>query len=218
MSLREQRFQRALGLVAAGKGTLWAPSLTFTQEDRLPELMQSIARNKYSGANVIFWDDGFVDYRSLRDVDPDADAPAWVEELRGIVTHGVTGDIFSIDDDTLPEHLIYTYTSATIDSNKGTILKARVRVNSSSSGQYSGACLGIFDGVYQYILLLREDGISIFPGEDSPIDMTVWRHVTFVARTGGSEVWVDGNLRQIGSWANETAKKQVSFGSYIPAP
>lgn len=218
--LNEQRLKQALRSGLAGEGAVYMPQVTTYQRRASEPLRQQVQVRGLDGATVFFWDAFFIWYRARDNIQPDAvPAPdAWTETLVGAAGHAIASGIFSIVDNTDAEYVFYTFDEATLDNDHGTILECRVRVNGASAGANTGAAIAVYDGTRQFVLWLRDDGVNLDGQADSPIDMTVFRRVRLVAQGAGSQVFVDGDLRQTGGFMNWTAKKRVLFGSYVEGP
>jgi len=151
------------------------------------------------------------------DVQPDIDTPAWTEFLLGNITHGPTAGIFMIIDNVGPTgYLFYEIAAevATLSNYVGTIIESRMRIIDSTGHEGQGTALCIFDGVYKFIAWIREGGVNIDGEVDVAIDMTQWRQVKFEAQGAEAKLYVDGQLRQTGSYVGATALRKITFGTY----
>lgn len=222
--LSEQRVKQALRSGFAGEGAVYMPRVTTYQRERNEALRRQVEAQGFDGATVFFWDAFFIWYRADDNIQPDA-VPApdnWVERIQGAAGHAIADGIFSIVDNTDAEYVYYTFSPAApvvLSNAQGTVLECRVRVTGASAGANTGAAIAIYDDVRQFVLWLRNDGINIDGQPDAPIDMsTAFRRVRLVVQGAGSQVFVDGELRQAGGFTNWSGKNKVLFGSYVDEP
>lgn len=218
--LSEQRVRQIIRTAIGGRGKTWAPQLTTHQRRHLPGLQRVLEEDGALAAEGSFfaYDMFFIWYRA--DVDPDAvGAPyTWTEHLNGFVAHSHANGIFAMDDNVDANYLFYTFGVPALDNAVGTVFEARVRVASGSAAVNTGAAMSIYDGGCQFTLWLRDDGFNLDGEPDCPLDMTTFHRVKLIGKGTGSEVWVDGQLRQRGPFMNWSGKKQVLFGSYVDEP
>jgi len=214
MSIASDKFIKVFQRAAGGRGAVIAYNLTTRQaigDEFLSELADGLAA---SADNFLIDDMWLVYYEG--DVNPDADTPAWTETLSGTVAHSSDGDVFTVTDNTDDEHLYYSSpTQATLDSAIGSILEVRVRVSVGGTGTNRGAAMSIFDGTRQYTCWLRSDGVNIDGSPNVAINMTGWRRVKLIGKGAGCQLFIDGDIRQVGSYMNPTVKQQFAFGSYV---
>ena len=212
MGIAQNRLREALRAAAAGHGIVRVPNLTTNQAEMEPHLADLMDGSLVPAANFYSDDMWLVYYEG--DVQPDADTPAWTESLSGTVTHTTDGDVLTITDDTADEYLYYYYTAATLDNGTGVVAEAKVRVSASGSGVNRGAALAIFDGTRQFVAWLRVDGVNIDSEANVAVDMNVARRVKLATKGEGCQLFIDGDLRQVGGYMNPTTKTQFTFGSY----
>ncbi len=151
------------------------------------------------------------------DVQPEIDTPAWTEFLLGAITHGPVAGIFIIIDNVGAAGYLYYEIAAevaSLDNYLGTIMESRMRIIDDTAGVSQGACLCIFDGTYQFVAWIREDGVNIDGQPDVVIDMREWRQVRFEAQATEARLYVDGELIQTGGYVGASALRKVSFGTY----
>jgi len=216
MSVASDRFIRVFRRAAGERKALIVYDLT-TRQAVGAEFLSELIDGTPASADKFFIDSMWLVYYKGA-VDPDADSPAWTEMLSGTVAHSSDGAVFTITDDTDGEHLYYSSpTQATLDSAVGSILEARVRVSAGGTGVNRGAAMSIFDGTRQYTAWLRSDGVNIDGEDNVAINMTRWRRVKLVGRGDGCQLFIDGDIRQTGTYMNPTVKQQFTFGSYVGA-
>lgn len=111
------------------------------------------------------------------------------------------------------ESVIYSLALADLDAAEGTLLQTSLRVNSDTCGTGQGLCFSLFDGVYQFALWLRSDGLNLDGEANVVVDLTLLH--TFTLRTIGAvcEVYVDGELLQTGGPCGITTDKGATFGT-----
>ncbi len=214
MSVADEAVRRALGQLASGGGaTVWRPTLTTGQAARTPALEARMARAR-GGAAQTFNADAFLVWY-VGDVLPTGDDPAWTADLTGAAEAAASGGVLTVTADAAGESLLYAFPAPTLSNARGTTLEARVRVTSSASGANTGSALCIMDGVYQFVVWLRADGLNIDGQAHVACDLaTSFRRVTLQAQNARCSVKVDGYLRQTGTWMNRTTKKAITFGSW----
>jgi len=214
VSIASDRFIKVFRRAAGERRAVLVYDLT-TRQAVGAEFLSELIDSTPASADKFFIDDMWLVYYK-GDVDPDADSPTWAETLSGTVAHSSDGDVFTITDDTDDEHLYYSSPiQATLDNATGSILEARVRVSVGGSGANRGAAMSIFDGTRQYTAWLRSDGVNIDGEDNVAINMTTWRRVKLVGRGDGCQLFIDGDIRQTGTYMNPTVKQQFSFGSYV---
>ena len=216
MSVGIERFNKIFYRAANRGGAYLAYNLT-TRQLASQEFMSQIVDGSLVQAENYSIDSMWLVYYKGA-VEPDADSPAWTETLSGTVAHSSDGSVFTITDDTNDEHLYYSSpTQATLSSAVGSILEAKVRVSVGGTGANRGGAMSIFDGTRQYTAWLRSDGVNIDGEDNVAINMTPWRRVKLVGRGAGCQLFIDGDIRQVGTYMNPTVKKQFAFGSYVGA-
>jgi len=213
MSVISQKLGVAFRRAATGSGGAGMLSLTTRQGLLAPDAVELIDKSRADSEHVINAD-AWLDYYK-GNVDPDADTTPWTETLSGTVAHSSDGSRFTITDDSDDEHLYYYITQATLGATVGAVLEAKTLITSSSTAINRGSALSIFDGTRQYTAWLRSGGFNIDGEVDVAMSMGVWRRVKLVAKDNGCQLWIDGNIRQVGSWMNPTSKTQFTFGSYV---
>ena len=212
MGIADNRLREAMRAAAAGHGMVWVPNLTTSQEEA-QALLAHARDTSFTPAQNFYSDDMWlVHYRG--DVQPDSDTPAWTEVLSGTVTHTTDGDVFTITDDTDAEYLFYYYTATTLDNSTGAVFEAKVRIPSSTGAANRGAAMTISDGTRQHVAWLRSGGVNIDGEDDVTVNMTIWRRVKLVGKGDGCQLFIDGDLRQAGSYTNPTVKTEFTFGSH----
>ena len=145
--------------------------------------------------------------------DPDAETPPWTKSLVGTVGYDKTQGIVTLTDTDNLTGLRYSLDPGSLSNSAGTILEARMRVIASSSGPDTGALLSISDGLCQFRLWLRADGLNLQDQANEAVDMTVWRYVRLVATWIDASVYVDDNLIQRGHLNALTDKQEITFGT-----
>ena len=216
MSTASRRLQNALRGFARGGAQTWSPELTSRQKadsDALQETIDALrgtGKGRYYNADMFAWEyDG--------DVLPDADDPVWIEMRGGDPEAAVSSGVLTITDDAAAEFLYYG-AAPELDNTTGTWLEAWVKVaDATGLAANRGSALAIHDGTYQFTVWLRSDGLNIDDEADVALDFTEWRRVRFVAKGKGCALFVDGDLRQTGSYMNESTKQLVTFGSWADA-
>ena len=215
MSVIGQKMRAAFRRAGTGEGGARIHDLTTRQALVAPSLLEVLENAPTPSEQVINADAWLVYYKG--DVQPDAETVPWTETLSGTVTHTTDGSRFTITDDSDDEHLYYYITQATLDATVGAVLEAKTLITSSSTAINRGSALSIFDGSKQYTAWLRSGGFNIDGEVEVAMSMGVWRRVKLVAKDNGCQLWIDGNIRQVGSWMNTTSKTQFTFGSYVKA-
>lgn len=148
-------------------------------------------------------------------VQPEVDVPAWTEHMSGIISHGPASGIFTIIDNLPLGWLYYHVPLVELNNYLGTVVETRIRISSDSGATNQGACIGIFDGAYQFVVWLRHDGVNIDGEPDVPLDMNHWRRVRLEAQGTTCELFVDGTSRQTGPFMNTTTEEKIVFGSFV---
>jgi hypothetical protein len=105
---------------------------------------------------------------------------------------------------------------ATLNAASGTLLEARVRINSSSgAGVNQGFVLSVFDGEFQYAAWFRAGGVNLDGQPNVALGMTGWNLIALRAWAGACELLVNGAVLQAGSWMNTATSKQIAFGTWV---
>jgi hypothetical protein len=149
------------------------------------------------------------------DAFPYDETPAWTETLEAPVSASVSGGVLSVAN--VAGNAAWRFWELAVpslDNAVGTYLSARIRVTADGAGVNQGAVLCLCDGVYQFAVWLRADGVNLDGEADFPFDMTSYRKVVLAAR--GTSCWlsVDGLALQNSVWMNATAQKKLVFGTW----
>jgi len=216
VSIASRRLQNALRGFARGGAQTWSPELTSRQRGDSDALQEAIDALRGTGKGRYYNADMFAqEYDGA--VLPEADDPVWVEMRGGDPVAAVSSGVLTIADDAAAEFLYYG-AEPELDNDAGTWLEARVKVaDATGLAANRGSALAIHDGTYQFTVWLRSDGLNIDDEADVALDFTEWRRVRFVAKGKGCALFVDGDLRQTGSYMNESTKQLVTFGSWADA-
>jgi hypothetical protein len=217
VSIAGRQLQNALRGFVRGGAQTWKPEVTTRSLADAETLQNAIDALRGSGKGRYYNANMFVqEYDGA--VLPDADDPVWVEMRGGDPEAAVSGSVLTITDDAAAEFLYYGAADATLSNAAGTWLEARVQITDATGlAANRGSALAIHDGAYQFTVWLRSDGFNIDNEAHVDLDFTSWRRVRFVAKGKGCQLFVDGALRQTGSYMNESAKQLVTFGSWADA-
>ena len=149
---------------------------------------------------------------------PAASTPAWTKHSLGSPTEELIQSGLRL---TVPttngDYVYYTVDESDLDNTTGVLLDTRLRVYGSSNTRNEGACISVSDGVYQFMVWLREDGLNIDGEPNVAIDLTDWNRVQFITRDDTCEVYVNDELQQTGMRMDLTTNKQIAFGSWVPS-
>jgi len=149
---------------------------------------------------------------------PAASTPAWTKHSLGSPTEELIQSGLRL---TIPatngDYVYYTINVPELDNTIGVLLDTRLRVYGSSNTRNEGACISISDGVYQFMVWLRKDGLNIDGEPNVAIDLTDWNRVQFITRDDTCEVYVNDELQQTGMRMDLTTNKQIAFGSWVPS-
>ncbi len=213
MAAIDAALRRAFAQLRNGSATVWVPDVTTGQLARLPAMQALAAGNVRSSARAYHSDLYFVDYDA--DALPDAATPAWTKVEAGSPAASVSSSLLSLVTDAASESIYYVLAEAGLSNARGTMVEARLRVNSSTATANEGAALSIRDGTHQFTAWLRAGGLNIEGGSDLACTLSTGLHVVrFTARGDACRLYVDGNLRAMGTSCGDTADQEVSFGSY----
>ncbi len=209
----QRNLQRAVKRMAGIK--VVQPQVTERQVARSEVLLTKLMRGTGAGT-IIATPDWDVDYEA--NVLPDASTPVWTEVTTGAaVPHTVSNGRLTVTDTVDLDGIHWWIADSRWNNSDGVILEARLKITAGSSVVNRGSCLAVWDGAYQFVAWLRPTGMNIDNAADVPADLTGLHRIKLITRQTEVRLYLDGALKQIGTYMNATSKHQVGFGSYMAA-
>ena len=193
---------------------VWTFRVTEAQEAHLTELLEALKASR--GRVDTFTSNLFWEVYYTADALPEAEG--WAKVSTGAPEATAASGILTVVDDSTSESVYWTYELNTVSPNVPTIVEFRLRVLAATTGVNRGACVSLCNGAYQFVVWFRATGLNVDGQPEVSVDFTQYRRVRLVCRGTWCKVFVDGELRQGGTWINETSKREVSFGSTMPPP
>ena len=214
MRIQHGRLARGLRRLAEGQGAVWAPQVTTSQREHA-DLLVAVDSLKAQAATGFLYGDWKVNYTA--DELPQDDTPAWTEELLDSPSRSVSGGVLTVDNTGATKGVWWHLHDADLDAGAGVVLEARVRVRAGTSAPNQGLSLVICDGAHRFVAWLRKGGGNIQGQAGFAADLSRWRRLRFEVWSDCCRLYVDGALRQIGTYIAATADQYIAFGScYIP--
>jgi hypothetical protein len=174
--------------------------------------LRALEAGRGQGAAVYIAGQWLVNYDA--DAVPENSTPAWAKHLLGEPTIEDSGGILSIANTGPTAGVWYSIANADLNANGGVVLESRLKVTAGTATVDQGACLVICDGAHRFIAWLRKAGANIQGQANFAVDLSRYRRVKLVTQADTAKLYVDGSLRQVGSYCETTTDLYVGFGSY----
>jgi hypothetical protein len=215
MSLPNDILSRALKNAIQGeiKGhRIEVPDLTERQLLMAPDMMAMLSRAR-TCTKVFSFDQYFVQYEA--DSLPENSEPSWTLVDDGSVPVSFSGSKLSINA-VAPDSVFWYLVESSFDAVVPVEIEARLKIVSSTADTNKGFQLSVFNGTSQFTSWIRAASCNIDNAASVIFDFTDAYHTVRLVTAGDAcRLYVDGYLRQFGSWINSHTKKAIAFGTWV---